>query len=506
MSSDVHSTPPRSSERRDPHWDVKHGPGNYATLLFNQAVSLIISVGAASLATHQLGAGGFGAVAAILAAASCVAQLALAWTAPSLVRFGCEEFVATGRASQTFWSRLLVYGANLGLVVALSPWWFQPIARWLGLPAGYRWLVLFYLGTTSLWVHFQYALQAVKLSRAQGRLLTFERAIVLALLGVFTMRHWMSPFTVAVAYGVAPLLPLAVAAYLLRGLVPLPRKLDLGRLRPLVAFSLPLIPWSIMGYVSSNFFDAFFIKHYMTSADLGRYSVAFQMTSAILQAPTLLGSLLGPYFVTLYTTGESDKLASYARTVAPFLAISWTLACGCGAFVLTHLVGPIFGRQFDGLEEILWALMAANAVCGAHFFWYVPIVNTRSFTHIWPIASTLAAVVNVVLDIVLIPRFGLLGCAWGTGAAWATQVAVTGILLGRRTEFYGWWQATSALPMVVAGLMVALRYPSHDQAALAALAACAALVAALVALHHASFRAGAALTLGLVRRRLGTRA
>ena len=343
------------------------------------------------------------------------------------------------------------------------------MARWLHLPLEYRWLVLAHLVTTSLWVHFQYTLQAVKLARVQGRLLTVERLLVLALLGVFTARHLMSPLSVAIAYIAAPILPLLVAAYLVRDLIPLPGAIDFARLRPLLAFSLPLIPWSIMGYFSSNVFDSFFITHYLSTAELGRYAIAFQLTSAVLQAPVLLASLLGPFFVTLDTTGQGEKIAAYARTVAPFLAILWTLACGVGAFTLTHLVAPLFGRQFDGLEAIVWALMAANALCGAHFFCYTPIVNTRSFTNIWPVASTLAALVNVALDVALIPRFGLLGCAWATAAAWGMQAAATGVLLRRRTEFYGWWQATAALPMVVAALSVALGYPSRAHAGLATL-------------------------------------
>ena len=95
-------------------------------------------------------------------------------------------------------------------------------------------------------------------------------------------------------------------------------QLDSGIIKKLLRFSVPLIPYSLIGYFSTNYLDAIFISQYLTKADLGIYSVAYQMNGILMQFPLLAGSLLLPLFVTLETGGDSGRVKSYMQGSCPF--------------------------------------------------------------------------------------------------------------------------------------------------------------------------------------------
>src|SRR5262249_20653151 len=99
-------------ERRTPDWDRRQGTSNFLALVRAQVASGGLAFAATWLATRVLGVGGYGGLAAILAASQITGQIVLEWSSVSLWRYGCEEFVQTGRITAAFWTRLMVLGAN----------------------------------------------------------------------------------------------------------------------------------------------------------------------------------------------------------------------------------------------------------------------------------------------------------------------------------------------------------------------------------------------------------
>jgi O-antigen/teichoic acid export membrane protein len=51
-------------------------------------------------------------------------------------------------------------------------------------------------------------------------------------------------------------------------------------------------------------------------------------------------------------------------------------------------------------------------------------LNITSHTRYYPVSTAVGAAVNVTLNVVLIPGYGMLGAAWANGAAYAIQSAI----------------------------------------------------------------------------------
>ena len=446
-----------TSDRRKADWDLSAGADNYAALVAGQLAGALLSFWALSIVSQALEAPGYGTVVAILALSQAVAQVALHWSALSLYRHGCEEFVETGRLASTFWTRAFLLGAS-GIAVAITAlFWFRPLLGWLGMPPEAAWLVPLHVAASALSIHVHHALLAAKRPRFQSLTLVLSRAVlVLVLIRGPEDLSWQ---TVATLYALAPLLEAALGLYRLRPLIFPGIAVDRRLLRTMLAFSLPLTLQGVLGYLSTNYLDAFFILKLLSSAHLGAYALAYQLVGAFMQMATMAGSLLLSLFVTLGLEGKSERTRHYFRELLPVLCLLWSGACiafSAGGSVVVRL---FFGPSFSESGALLWPLGAAAAVAGPVFLGFGPLIHARSVTFVSVYLATASALVNIVLNAVLIPRFGLAGCAWATVAAYGAGTLVAVFLCRKLVEARMSWYLLPALPSVVAAVVAAWTDP-----------------------------------------------
>jgi O-antigen/teichoic acid export membrane protein len=88
-------------------------------------------------------------------------------------------------------------------------------------------------------------------------------------------------------------------------------------------------------------------------------------------------------------------------------------------------------------------------------------LNITRRTQYYPVATVTAALVNVGLNLLLIPRHGIIGAAWANGAAYAVQAAL-GFMLSQHfyPVRYEWGRIARALGAAAAAYIVAMRLPS----------------------------------------------
>lgn len=474
-----------NDNRRDATWDLAQGPKNYVSLVSAQVASAIMSFAAVWLATQLLGSTGYGAVVAIIAASQAIGQLTVNWTSVSLSRCGLEEFVATGRVSKAFWTRFWIFVPNVLLVLATAPIWLPFLSSLLKLPPQAYLFVLGHFLANALWVHVQQGLHGAKLMRLQGSLLTFERLLVFLIVLTCALTGKASFLAIALAYIAGPLGACAVGLWRLRKLIFPVVGVDRALLKRMLTFSWPILPSSLVGYMSSNYLDAFFITHYLSGADLGVYAVAYQLTGTGLQLPLLVGSVLMPLFVTLQAEGQFDRAERFMHHALPLLTLLWGIACALMAAIGGYLFPVIFGEQFRGLGALLWPLMAAAALAGPTLMGYSPFSNSKFVTYIAMVGAIASALANVLLNYLLIPRYGLVGCAWATTAAYGVQTLVVVLLVHWRLLSERPWTIQAVSPIVVGAL-----FASFYAVNLTALAATLVISAVLMLLNRKSVTVG----------------
>ena len=124
--------------------------------------------------------------------------------------------------------------------------------------------------------------------------------------------------------------------------------------------------------------------------------------------------------------GAQEKYAKLAHyyLIAALLGVL-TVTLFLPAFSQVFLRGPGYRAGSD----VVPILLVANLMLGLYYnfsVWYKVTDNTRFGAYV----SLGGAIVTVVLNLLLIPRFGFYGCAWATLACYSSMAAAT-LLLGR---------------------------------------------------------------------------
>ncbi|MGD9588975.1 MAG: polysaccharide biosynthesis C-terminal domain-containing protein [Pyrinomonadaceae bacterium] len=440
------------AERRSSGWDIRNAPRNYISLVVYQAGSAFFSFAAVWIITKYLGSAGYGGVVATIAA-SQVAQIFVNWTALSVARFGVEEFVNTGRISNSFWARTIILLPNTIVFLLFSFLWLPLLSEWLTLPPEAGFYVGLHFVVSAMWLHVQYAIQGAKLPRLHGLLIAAERGVIFLILVILVWADHLGFYTALIAYIGSPLLMTVIGSISLRGLVSWRFAIGRDWLWRIIKFSIPLIPYSFIGYFSSMYLDSIFIVGYLGKAELGVYSLAYQTAGILMQLPLLAGSLLLPFFVTLRTSNKETQISSYMQDVMPVLCLLWAVGCVFAALVLSLLIPLAFGVEMSAASRLVLLLTACTAINGPVLFGYGAFINAYSATYISTILTTVLGLTNLVFNIVLIPKYGLTGAAFASIVAYFASVLVTAMVISYRFNIKRDWAIESTIPGIM-GLVV----------------------------------------------------
>lgn len=415
-----------------------------------QIGSAVFSFGAVWLITRNLGSEGYGGIVAIIAA-SQVAQVFVNWTAVAVVRFGVDEFIDTEKIARAFWTRLFVLVINLAVVLVFANAWFPPLAAWLKIsPAGF-WLMVIHFTVTVLWIHIQMSLQGTKMPRVQGFLQMTERLLILAGLLTLILLGRVEFAWIVACYIIGPGLVSLLGIFQLRRYIFARFAVDASFVKKILAYSVPLLPFSLVGYFSGSYVDAVFVSQFLSTGDLGIYSVATQINGIALQLPTLANALLLPLFVTLQSESGNQRSITYFRNVLPALTLLWGFACMALALVGHFAIPIIFGSEFQAASAALMILLSGSAIALPALVGYFPYSHALSATYISMTGAIVAAITNIIGNFLLIPRFGLAGCAYATALSYFANVSTAAILLRTTVGLPVSWNFLALVPAAVCG-------------------------------------------------------
>jgi O-antigen/teichoic acid export membrane protein len=239
--------------------------------------------------------------------------------------------------------------------------------------------------------------------------------------------------------GAGPLLGLALAALLC--LPPaLPRELrwlkggrfEADRLKGYAAYGLPLSASLILALALGTA-DRFLIAGFLDAGSVGAYHAAYSLSNRTLDVIFVwLGAAGGPALVMALEHGGRDALKRAAEEQAStILLVALPAAVGV-ALVARPLAELMVG---EGLREAVagvtpWIAFAA-LFAGATTYYFHQAFTLARRTPLLLAAMAFPAAANLILNVVLIPRFGLIGAAWAATAGYAVGL-VASWALGKR--------------------------------------------------------------------------
>ncbi len=181
-------------------------------------------------------------------------------------------------------------------------------------------------------------------------------------------------------------------------------------LKFLFLFGLPLIFHALSGNILS-YADRFFVEGFLNKSQLGVYTFAYSLGSSIF---FFYGSV-ATYFEPLVYRFSADK--ERYQTILKFY-LSFVLMCA-SLFSILILTGcKYFAFHFIS-ESYISGFKILPIILGSHLLipfyhlgnYELTILNKTSFIALSTICS---AILNLLFNIVLIPKWGITGAAWST--------------------------------------------------------------------------------------------
>src|SRR5436190_17674033 len=190
--------------------------------------------------------------------------------------------------------------------------------------------------------------------------------------------------------------------------------LDWPLLRRMLDFSLPLMPAGLALW-ALNLADRFQVINLASTSELGSYSAASKISLGIMLPIAAFQTAWVPWANSF--TDEDEAKRTY-RSVFSYwsVLIAWAVV-GLSLFAppYIHLLMP---RDWWGAAPVVPLLTAGSALYGAYMILSIG-VNRSKRTKLTPVVNATAAALNVGLNFVLIPAWGIVGAGVSTVVGYA---------------------------------------------------------------------------------------
>ncbi|MEB3275958.1 MAG: flippase [Cyanobacteriota bacterium] len=187
-------------------------------------------------------------------------------------------------------------------------------------------------------------------------------------------------------------------------------------------FPLMLASFSIMLYMKS---DQVMLEWLRGSAEVGQYSIAIRLAEAFYFVPVIFADTFFARIAAAVQGGDAQE------SLRQFYRLSWLLGMGLmlfSMFILPWFVPLVFGNQYLPARAALIYLGPANfAVCTgcASGVW----LNAKGYVGLCAQRSAFGALLNVILNLVMIPGYGFIGAAIATSLSQFGSVYVYPFLI-----------------------------------------------------------------------------
>ena len=246
----------------------------------------------------------------------------------------------------------------------------------------------------------------------------------------FSIYHFV--YAQVIAYGITAALAFVVIA----------RKTKFRRLRWDWRFFLVILKQSapfallVLLMASYNRIDPILLRRLASDADAGIYAGAFRLLDALTMVAYLVSVALLPVFSRLCREANSSAVSDVLRLVfwpMTLFAVGAAVVCALWAEPLMEWLFPGRGMLYVPVFRVL--IFGFIPICFTYIFG--TLLTAGGYLRQLNLFAATTLVLNVVINLLLIPRLGAVGSAWASLTA-QTFMALAQLLLAIRLFRFPW--------------------------------------------------------------------
>jgi O-antigen/teichoic acid export membrane protein len=177
---------------------------------------------------------------------------------------------------------------------------------------------------------------------------------------------------------------------------------------------------NVMAFVNYRA-DIFLVNFFLTPASTGLYVIAVQVAEKLWMLSQAASTVLLPRLSAMH----QNPKARLALTNRGFVIVSMitTLASIGVSIALYWLISPVFGEEYlQALPAFFWLLPGIIAGAGARI--YANCIAAAGKPEWNMYVSVGVVTINIIGNILLVPKYGIVGAAWATSLAYVLNAVV----------------------------------------------------------------------------------
>ena len=209
-----------------------------------------------------------------------------------------------------------------------------------------------------------------------------------------------------------------------------PRGVIYENIGKFLKYGMPMMAWFFASQLLSVG-DRFVIQWFRGSGEVGIYTANYSLISGIaglLSSPITLAAF--PLIMKLWAMGKKEEVANTIKKMTYIYGIISICFLGCAAVSSKPLIDVLLGSNFkEGYIIVLPVLLGA-------IVWNASILGHKGMelynkTYIMVIYAFIAALVNLCLNVIFIPKYGYIAAAWTTFISYFVYTALIYLSSGK---------------------------------------------------------------------------
>lgn len=204
------------------------------------------------------------------------------------------------------------------------------------------------------------------------------------------------------------------------------------------ALSLPMFMTATMTFIIGQT-GVIMLSIFRPEAEVGYYTIAVKLATLTAFIFSSINSMAGPKFSELYYSGKMDELFYIARKSAKLIFWTTTPILISFVFLGKPILYLVFGPEYTVAYSPLVLLVLGqfiHSICGATSLF----MNMTGYQNMFRNIVVVAALCNILLNFLLIPRYGIHGAAIAgmlTFSGWnITALLYIKMKFGRSTGYF----------------------------------------------------------------------
>lgn len=204
--------------------------------------------------------------------------------------------------------------------------------------------------------------------------------------------------------------------------------------KKLFEFGIPMAPSALL-LLLVNALDRFFIGHFLNVENVGYYAVAgtFILSTAIIFDP--ISIVFFPNFASLITdSANHEKIKKYLSSLMNIVLFVGVAMVMIFFFMSPSLIKILFGEAYLPAVVPLKIISLNILFYGFHIV-FRSLISVAHKTTVFLKLMGSAIIVSIAMNLLLVPKFGLIGASWASALAYITLAVMTLFYCHKKFKF-----------------------------------------------------------------------